>query len=559
MNFFQRNKTDIFFSLFLLVSIFFYAFNFIDFSIPPFEDAAMLMRYSQHLAAGHGIVWNIGEKPVDGATDFLFMAAAAALIKLGLTVAQAVRGLGFTSHILTVLIVYWANRRIHHGNMAFSFLSGLYLAVGTGLSYVSAYFGTPFFALAAASTWTLGLLLMKEENPRFDLSLAFALSGLVTGLIRPEGVILAALMLISIIWLRMNPLSPWERAGVRERIRVSGVLPIINTFAVVFLILGGAYFLWRWNYFGYPLPNPFYKKGDQGWKWDSFQHSLQNALRFCLPMLFAFILGFRSKETAKKTIAYLIPILGFAIAFGMISDEMNYGARFQYAILPIALLSWIPLVSEIKFNWLNQLSAKERGAYVAAGVILFASLIYYSWFQNCFLALYQQSCDTPYERDGRLEMARMLADYRSKGYVIATTEAGLIPYYSGWTALDTWGLNDQFIAHNGSITVEYLDQYKPNIIMFHDYYSPLVPPKLTDANLAQRWFSMTILLKTYAEKNGYVLAADFGDSPYDTHYYYVRPDFPDSERLIKAISEFRNYYYPTTGKRSINYAKYNSP
>ena len=531
---------DLLISLFLIASILFYAFNFVDFSIPPFEDAAMLMRYSQHLAGGHGIVWNIGGQPVDGATDFLFMAASAALIKLGLTVGQSVRGLGFASHILTVLIIYWTNRRINNGNIPLSFLSGLYLAVGTGLSYVSAYFGTPFFALAAASTWTLGLLLIKKENPSFWLSLTFALSGLVTGLIRPEGVILAALMLLAVIVMR----------GLKNSFL------IIVIFGVVFATLGGSYFLWRWDYFGYPLPNPFYKKGDSGWKWDSFQHSMQNALRLCLPIIFAFIYGFRSNETTKRTIAYLIPILGFAVAFGMISDEMNYGARFQYAIVPIALMSWIPLVGSLKFEALNQSSARQRSVYVVGLIGLAAGLVYYSWSQNCNLALYQQSCDRPYERDGRLEMAKMLAEYRGKGYVIATTEAGLLPYYSGWDAVDTWGLNDQFIAHNGALTVEYLDEYKPQIIMFHDYYSTLVPPKLTEPNLAQRWFSMTILMKTYAEENGYVLAAIFGDSPYDTHYYYVRTDFEDSEELIERIFEMKNYYYPTTGKRSINYAKY---
>lgn len=529
---------DLLISALLIASILFYTFNFVDFSIPPFEDAAMLMRYAQHLAGGHGIVWNIGGTPVDGATDFLFMAASAALIKLGFTVGQSVRGIGFASHILTVLIIYWTNRRINNGSIPLSFLSGLYLTVGTGLSYVSAYFGTPFFALAAASTWTLGLLLIKEENPRFGLSLAFALSGLITGLVRPEGVILASLMLLAVIIMR----------GFKNSIS------IIVIFGIVFAILGGAYFLWRWNYFGYPLPNPFYKKGDSGWKWDSFQHSMQNALRLCLPLVFAFIYGFRFNETTKRTIAYLVPVVGFAAAFGMISDEMNYGARFQYAIVPIALMSWIPLVGGIKFEALNQVSARQRSVYLVGLVSFAASLIYYSWFQNCNLALYQQSCDRPYEQDGRLEMAKMLADYRGKGYVIATTEAGLLPYYSGWDAVDTWGLNDQFIAHNGALTVEYLDQYKPQIIMFHDYYSTLVPPKLIEKNLAQRWFSMTILMKTYAEENGYVLAAIFGDSPYDTHYYYVRSDFEDSQELIKRISEMRNYYYPTTGKRSINYA-----
>jgi arabinofuranosyltransferase len=539
----KKNLPDLLISLALIAATLIYAVRYVDFSIPPFEDAAMLMRYAQHFADGHGIVWNVGEHPVDGATDFLFMVAAAALIKLGLTVGQAVRGIGFASHLLTVLIVYWGNRRIHKANIPLSFLSGLYLVVGTGLSYVSAYFGTPFFALAATVTWTFGLILIQQENPRFGLVLAFASSGLVTGLIRPEGVILASLMLLAILVMR----------GLKKSIS------IIVTFGAVFLLFGGAYFLWRWNYFGYPLPNPFYKKGGSGLHWDSYNNSLLNLLRLCLPLVIPFILGFRSRETARRTIAHLIPILGFAMAFILISDEMNYGARFQYALLPIALLSWSPLVRGLSFSKQDQLSAWEKGVYVAALIAVSAGLVYYSWYQNCFLTSYQQTCARPYERDGRYDMGKLLAEYRDKGYTIATTEAGLLPYYSGWNAIDTWGLNDQFIAHNGKLTVEYLDKYKPEVIMFHDYYSPLVPPKLTEANLAQRWFGMTITMKEYAEAHGYVLAAVFGDSPYDTHYYYVRPDFADSKRLIQQISTMKKYYWPTTGKKSINYAGFAEP
>jgi hypothetical protein len=369
------------------------------------------------------------------------------------------------------------------------------------------------------------------------------LSGLITGLTRPEGVILASLILLAVVVMR-----GWKKS-----------VTLIVTFGAVFLIFGGAYFLWRWDYFRYPLPNPFYKKGDNGLHWDSFQNSLFNTLRLCLPMAFAFILGFRSSETTKRAIAYLIPIAGFASAFILISDEMNYGARFQYALVPIALMAWTPLVTGRNFAKPNQFEGRERRAYIAAMVALFASLVYYSWSQNCYLTSTQKDCLTPYESDGRYDMGKLLAEYRGKDYVIATTEAGLLPYYSGWTAIDTWGLNDQFIAHNGGLTVEYLDKYKPNIIMFHDYYSPLVPPKLTDANLVQPWFSMTILMKDYAESHGYVLAAIFGDSPYDVHYYYVRSDFPDSKRLIDQISTMQKYYYPTTGKKSINYAIYFQP
>jgi hypothetical protein len=274
----------------------------------------------------------------------------------------------------------------------------------------------------------------------------------------------------------------------------------------------------------------------------------------CAPFALAFILGFRSRETTKQTIAYLIPVIGFAASFVLISDEMNYGARFQYALVPIILMSWIPLVRGISFPFPNQL--RERSAFIVAALTLGAGLVYYSWTQNCFLASYQLSCSTPYAADGRMDMGKLLAEYRGKGYVLATTEAGLLPYYSGWTAIDTWGLNDPFIAHNGGLTEAYLDKYKPHIIMFHDYYSPLVPPKLTEANLVQPWFRMTITMKEYAESHGYILAAIFGDSPYDTHYYYVRADFEDSARIVRQISEMKKYYWFTTGKKAINYAQF---
>ena len=118
---------------------------------------------------------------------------------------------------------------------------------------------------------------------------------------------------------------------------------------------------------------------------------------------------------------------------------------------------------------------------------------------------------------------------------MATTEAGLLPLYSGWTSVDAWGLNDAWIAHHGAITAEYLDRYKPELIIFHAYFSPIIPPRLTEKNLAQDWFRMTIALKDYAESHHYILAAAFGDSPYETHYYYVRPDFSDSDRIVHAL------------------------
>src|SRR5512140_2227600 len=117
----------------LVISVLVYAAAAVDFSVPPYEDAAMLMRYADHLAHGYGVVWNIGQHPVDGATDFLFMGAAAALIRIGLPVGRSVRVIGVLSHVLTVLLVYWVNRRVWQAGMLWSLVSALALAVGTGL------------------------------------------------------------------------------------------------------------------------------------------------------------------------------------------------------------------------------------------------------------------------------------------------------------------------------------------------------------------------------------------------------------------------------------------
>ncbi len=92
--------------------------------------------------------------------------------------------------------------------------------------------------------------------------------------------------------------------------------------------------------------------------------------------MIAFILGFRSPKTTRQTIAYLIPILGFAAAFIVISDEMNYGARFQYALVPVALISWTLLVRGLSFSKQDQLSARERGVYFIALIGLSAEV----WF-----------------------------------------------------------------------------------------------------------------------------------------------------------------------------------
>ena len=89
-----------------------FAARLVNFGIPPFEDAAMLMRYAEHLARGWGVVWNLGEAPLDGATDFLFMVVVAAVTRVGVTVETAVRIVTVVSHFATVCLIYVGMRQV---------------------------------------------------------------------------------------------------------------------------------------------------------------------------------------------------------------------------------------------------------------------------------------------------------------------------------------------------------------------------------------------------------------------------------------------------------------
>jgi len=252
---------------------------FVNFRALPFEDAAILMRYSQHLAGGHGIVWNVGEPPVEGATDFLFMAAAAGLVRLGVGVELAVRCLVMGAHLATGCLVYAFVRSVHGTHRGVALALGLYLLIGRGLTYFEAYFGTPVFALAAAGCWYLAHV-PPNRRRRGVHDVLFAVSALVMALIRPEGVFLAALILASV--------------AVRDGLAATG--RALLSFAAVFAVLGGAYFLWRWRYFGYPLPNPYYKKAAGQLYTGGLGLSVGNVLEMSLPVVWLWLLGLRPRR-----------------------------------------------------------------------------------------------------------------------------------------------------------------------------------------------------------------------------------------------------------------------
>ena len=363
----------------------------------------------------------------------------------------------------------------------------------------------------------------KETRP----ALAFAASALVMGLARPEGVFLGGFFLLGVVAYRGG----------------DGARRIAGAFALVFLTLGLAYFLWRWHYFGHPLPNPFYKKGAGVLHAHSLRQAWRDTARLGPPFLVVLAAGLVLRSTRRFAAFALFPVLAFACLWVLIADETNYVMRFRHPILPILLVAWVPVWQELARRLpLSRWSAVPGWAGWAVAIAVAAGL---SGFQHLRFRSVAQ------HRMGLFEAALVLRDYARWNYSLVTTEAGLLPLYSTWRAVDAWGLNDSFIAHHGQITPEYLDRYRPEVIVFHAFFSPRTPQegeRIESRSLGKPWYRMVRTLKEYAERNDYELAAVFGRDPYDTHWYYVRRGFPRSEEIAARIRAL-DYYWdgaPTT-------------
>jgi hypothetical protein len=179
--------------------------------------------------------------------------------------------------------------------------------------------------------------------------------------------------------------------------------------------------------------------------------------------------------------------------------------------------------------------------------VLFACACFYN------IHLYR----APFSNVGAQELAARLKPYAAKNYTMAVTEAGDLPFYSDWKAIDAIGLNDEFIAHHGGVLTEaYLDTYRPKLILYRQWntYGDMAKYKVPSSSIdpANKLRLNDVVLHDYAVKHGYVLAAMWAANYCDYHVYWVKPDFVDSAAVVSAIRDYP-YYMQATGRLSYDF------
>jgi arabinofuranosyltransferase len=399
------------------------------------DDAYIVLRYARHLAAGQGLVWNVGER-VEGYSSFLHTVLMATPYLLGIDPVATAHALGLAC-FAGALVATFAAARWTFGSEG----SGLLTVALLGTNYT---FGT--FATGGLETSLhvllicVGLGLVARGQARGWTTPALLLLSVVTGLLmltRPDSAVPGVLLIGVALWrLRRGAALGWRS---------------VAALALPAAAMVGAWLAWKVSYYGELLPNTYYVKV-------ASPTSLYNGARYLylfglsyglLPLaLLAIPLAPRLRRDPRDaltvSIGFVILWLAYILRIG--GDFMEF--RFLVPILPSLMLLVVWTILAI-----------PAGPAVRLGLValvllgsLHHALVFDRWPRG-------QGPESRRDLEGHLiapdqnwvGIGKALASGvgADRSVMIAVSPAGAIPYYSRLPAIDMIGLTDAWVARHG--------------------------------------------------------------------------------------------------------------
>ncbi len=172
------------------------------------DDAWITYRYGLNLATGHGLQWNaLDPAPYEGYTSLTHVLLSGLFIVLHLDPVMWSKITGVLSNlaILCIFACYAQRRQLHLGALLFA-ASGMAANVLFGFHAVSGM-ETLLFALVLTACSCLLLLSLADERYTASLFLTLVLAVLT----RPEAVVLAGLYYLILIAFQLNQPGPRKR------------------------------------------------------------------------------------------------------------------------------------------------------------------------------------------------------------------------------------------------------------------------------------------------------------------------------------------------------------
>lgn len=445
------------------------------------EDAFISFRYAQNLVEGHGLVYNPGER-VEGYTNFLWTLIVTAGMALQLDPVPLSRYLGMAASLALVLLVFTTARRRDGPRRRTAGLLATALVAASPAVAGEAVQGleTVFFALLVTGAVLLAvqartLAAGRQGGGGWRLSAA-ALLFLLAALTRPEGVGVFGLATVGGLW--------WRRRRGLPLLDRSELISLL-----LFVILYGIYWLWRFDYYGYPFPNTFYVKTGGGWK--HVLRGLAYEWRFLRlnPILAILTLWavwmactrwqFRLRQAAPPdpgsafVATALLVVLGYLLYIVVIGGDFKKTFRFIIPVLPLWALLLDDVVSRRgwpAWPWRHdEIGAApplpdhlpdatragplggsrpvsgRRWAVTGTAWLILVLVVLNGLFSAPSGVRWARRRAWDLKR--RTAAGQYLAEHARPDAVLAIHSAGIIPFYAGLVTIDMWGLNDLHIGH----------------------------------------------------------------------------------------------------------------
>jgi arabinofuranosyltransferase len=494
------------------------------------DDAYIILRYARHLADGHGLVWNVGER-VEGYSSFLYTVLMALPYLLGIDAVATGHVIGLACFVGSLLLTFGTAERTL-GSVAAALLTVALL----GTNYTFSIFATGGLETSMhVFLVCLGLwLLARGQASRWSPRELLALSGVVGLLIltRPDSVVPCIIFIAIAMWRlsRAPRIHGWRDVGML----------LAPAAAIVGIWLG-----WKLSYYGELLPNTYYVKVASA-------TSLYNGFRY----LYLFMLSY-----------WLIPL-------GVLAVPLVRGIwREQRDVLSASLLlvaAWVPYVLRIGGDFMEfrfivpvlpalmllivfGLMRLEGNRTLRASLVVILlvgsvhhALVFDRWPRG-------QGPESRRDLQGHLSApeqnwigigkALAAAAGADRSLRIAVGPAGAIPYYSQLPAIDMIGLTDHWVARHGDVMsawpghqrvapFHYLARREVHLLIGHPVLRSTRQPRV--AAYGFQYFQQVALPSTRPE--ALPASVRVVEMPIDQSYYlpmlYLRPH-PTVDALLQ--------------------------
>ena len=417
------------------------------------DDAFISFVYSRNLAEHGQLVFNPGQGPVEGYTNFLwtFVLGLLMVVRLQPEVTSLVLGTGFA--IATLVIVFRLSQRLFADRepSAWDHVAPALLALSAGYAcWSSGGLETQMFTTWVALAFYY--YVSGEGEPRRLRRVGWVLA--LAAMTRPEGLLVAAVLGAHRLFINLAR----ERRLAPTRDELLCVL--------YFAALWAPWFAWRWWYYGYPLPNTYYVKaaGPTVGDYDRRMHEVgvfyvwqflrQSGLLYAAPLGLVGLLAARLRGPRflfGSAAALLIAV--YLVYTARVGGDFMGLHRFVMALFPLGALA---VASGLRVA----VGLVPPGARRAVAPALALALI--AGHGAAQLRLTRESLrwgnfrsdrgiDTPaylrvYAHDRALIGERMRPCLRGDDFVIYGG-AGAKPYYARAPGIDVFGLVSERVAH----------------------------------------------------------------------------------------------------------------